>query len=122
MTFRYPLPPSANRYWRYYRGRTVVSDEAKQYKETIRMLARCDGVRPLTGPVRVDLAVYRARKSGDLDNFAKIALDAMQQVFYENDSQVVELHMRLADDRHEPRIEVEVTSCRNSLAAVAGRK
>jgi len=113
MTYRYPLPPSANKYWRLARGRLIVSDEAKQYKHTVAMLAKVDGVRPLTGPVAVEITVYRARRSGDLDNFAKITLDAMQGLFFANDSQVVELHMRLADDKHSPRIEVAVTSLRD---------
>lgn len=108
----FPIPPSANRYWRHYRGRTVVSDAAKQYKQTLAMLARCDGVTMLSGPVAVTLRVYRARRSGDLDNFAKVTLDAMAGTFYRNDAQVTELHMYLGDDRHQPRIEVEVTSCR----------
>lgn len=112
MTYRFPLPPSANKYWRLAKGRLIVSDEARRYKLTLAMLARCDGVRPLTGPVRVDLRVFRARKSTDLDNRIKILLDSMQGVFFENDSQVVELHAYLDDDRHEPRIEVSVTSCR----------
>lgn len=92
----------------------VVSDEARQYKLVVAMMGRAAGVRPLTGPVRVDLAVYRARKSGDLDNRLKIVLDAMQGVFYANDAQIVELHAYLGDDRHEPRIEVEVVSCRDT--------
>lgn len=109
MIYRYPLPPSANKYWRHYRGRMVVSDEATAYKRTVAMLARCDGVKLLTGPVRVDLAVYRARKSGDLDNRLKVLLDALQGTFYENDSQIRELHASLHDDKHDPRVEVTVT-------------
>lgn len=115
MTHRYPLPPSANRYWRYYRGRMVVSDEAAAYKRTVAMLARCDGVTKLTGPVCVTVAVYRARKSGDLDNRLKVLLDALQGVFYGNDSQVRELHASLHDDRHDPRVEVSVCSLRGSM-------
>ena len=106
--YRFPLPPSANKYWRYVRGRVIVSSEAQDYKTTVAMLARCARVKLLTGPVRVSVAVYRARKSGDLDNFLKILLDALQGVFYVNDSQVVEINASLHDDRHEPRVEVAV--------------
>ena len=35
-------------------------------------------------------------------------LDALQGVFYVNDSQVVEINASLHDDRHEPRVEVAV--------------
>lgn len=109
---RFPLPPSANRYWRHYRGRMVVSDEAAAYKQTLAMLARCDGVTKLTGPVAVTVAIYRARKSGDLDNFLKVLLDALQGVFYDNDAQIRELCATLHDDRHDPHCEVSVRSCR----------
>jgi len=115
MMHRYPVPPSANRYWRHYRGRVVTSDEATAYKKTVAMLARCDGVRPLSGPVAVEVAVYRARRAGDLDNRLKCLLDAMQGVFYENDSQIVEIHATLHDDRHDPRVEVAVKSARATI-------
>ena len=111
--FSYPLPPSANKYWRLARGKLIVSDEARRYKLTLAMLAKVDGVTMLSGPVAVTIRVHRARKSGDLDNKIKCLLDSMQGVFFENDSQVVELHAYLADDRHDPRIEVSVISCRN---------
>lgn len=116
MTYRYPLPPSANRYWRIYRGRNVVSDEAKEYKNTVAMLAKVDGVKLLTGPVKVAVAVYRERQSGDLDNRLKILLDALQGAFYANDAQIRELHATLHDDKHDPHVEVTVTSLRGGPA------
>ena len=114
--YRFPLPPSANRYWRYVRGRVVVSEEAVNYKYTVAMLARCSSppVVQLTGPVSVTVAIYRARKAGDLDNFCKILLDAMQGTFYTNDAQIRELHATLHDDRHDPRVEVTVMSIRGA--------
>ena len=109
---RFPLPPSANKYWRYVRGRVIVSSEAQDYKTTVAMLARCARVKLLTGPVAVEVAVYRERKSGDLDNFLKILIDAMAGSFYQNDSQIREIHASLCEDKHDPRVEVAVTSCR----------
>ena len=110
--YRFPLPPSANKYWRYVRGRVIVSSEAQDYKTTVAMLARCARVKLLTGPVAVEVAVYRERKSGDLDNFLKILIDAMAGSFYQNDSQIREIHASLCEDKHDPRVEVAVTSCR----------
>ena len=117
MKYRFPLPPSANRYWRYVRGRVVVSSEAQNYKTTLAMLARCSSppVALLTGPVSVTVAIYRARKAGDLDNFLKILIDALAGTFYTNDAQIRELHASLHDDRHDPRCEVSVTSYRGAL-------
>lgn len=109
---RFPLPPSANRYWRYAGGKVYTSDEARSYKHVVAMLARADGVTQMTGPVVLSVAIYRARKAGDLDNFLKILIDALQGVFYRNDAQITEIHATLHDDRHEPRAEVNVTSSR----------
>ena len=103
-----PLPVSANRYWRNYRGRTVVSAEAKDYKMAVCLQAQHRGVRPFAGPVAVYLRVYRARKSGDLDNSIKVLLDALCGVAYADDKQIVELHSWRFDDPRNPRVEVEV--------------
>ena len=108
-----PLPPSANRYWRVCNGRVVVSESAKTYKAGVWMVAQHAGMRPFTGPVAVRVHVYRARKVGDLDNFAKVTLDALQGIAYQDDAQIVELHSWRHDDKDNPRVEVEVMEVRN---------
>ena len=118
MTHQFPLPPSSNRYWRMFRGRMLVSAVAKDYKTTVGMLARCARVEQLTGPVAVTLNIYRERKAGDLDNYAKVLCDSLQGVFYANDAQIVELHMFRHDDRHNPRCEVEVVAAHNIVPVV----
>jgi len=110
MTFELPLPPSANRYFRMFRGRMVTSSEAKNYRAAVAALMHAHHVEPLTGPVCVSISVYRARKAGDLDNRIKIVLDAMQGIFYVDDKQIRELHCYLADDKHNPRCIVDVAS------------
>lgn len=101
-----PIPPSANRYWRVYNGHPVMSQEARDYKEYVGV--SCLRMVPLAGPVSVTIRVYRARKAGDLDNFEKVVLDALQGYAYENDNQVVEIHAYRLDDKQNPRVEVEV--------------
>lgn len=120
MTHQFPLPPSSNRYWRMVKGRMLVSSEAKDYKTTVGMLARCARVPQLTGPVAVTVHVYRERKAGDLDNFLKVLIDAMEGTFFRNDSQVREIHATLADDKHNPRVEVEVISSKLAMGNGSG--
>lgn len=108
-----PLAPSANRYWRHFRGRTVVSAEAREYKETVGWICREHGIEPLEGDVVLTLDVYRARKAGDLDNKIKCCLDALNSHTWHDDKQIVEIHARRFDDKKNPRIEVTVTK-RNS--------
>ena len=114
--YRLPLPPSSNKYWRYNRGKVHVSEEAVDYRYTVKMLMRCSSPPPtiLSGPVALELHVYRERRSGDLSNRIKIVEDSLQGVLYINDSQVIELRAFLHEDRHDPRIEVEVVSCRTN--------
>lgn len=108
MKLTLPFPPSANRYWRVWRGRPVVSSEARQYKLDVATLARVAGLRPVEGSVSLTLNIYRPRKAGDLSNRIKVVEDALQGIAYENDSQVVEIIARRHDDAKNPRIEVEI--------------
>jgi crossover junction endodeoxyribonuclease RusA len=103
-----PYPPSANRYWRNFRGRMVKSTEARTYQATAGEAARAAGAVVLAGPVGLALRFYRPQRRGDLDNRIKVLVDALQAVAYANDSQVREIHAYLGDDPEQPRVEVEV--------------
>jgi len=102
-----PYPPSANRYWRTNRnGHVYKSEDAKAYAWHV--MAAAPGVIPFTQNVRVEIDVYRPRRSGDLDNRLKVTMDSLEGIAYEDDAQVVELHARRFDDKHNPRVEVRV--------------
>ena len=66
MMHRYPVPPSANRYWRHYWG--GLSPVMKPSGTNKQVAMRAMLARPLSGPVAVEVAVYRApgRGSGQL--------------------------------------------------------
>ena len=103
-----PEPPSANRYWRVYRGRAVKSAEARAY--AARVWAICTGkLTPLTGFVSVRVTWWRGRKSGDLDNRLKVTLDSLKGLAYQDDRQVVEIHATRNDQsRGEGYVVVEI--------------
>lgn len=105
-----PYPPSANKYWRFPRGlsRPIVSEEARAYKLRASAEARYQGAKRLSCAVSVEIDVYRPRKIGDLDNTAKVALDALKGVAWDDDDQIVALQMRRFDDKDMPRLEVRV--------------
>ena len=111
MTITLPIPPSANRYWRTFRGRTVVSAEAKAYKEAAAWMAKAAGAEIIDGGVAVTMRVYRPAKRGDTDNFLKVTLDSLNGIAYSDDSQIVEIHAYRYDDKANPRVEVEVVPC-----------
>ena len=98
-----PVPPSANKYWLYGGGRVRTSPEAKAYKDAVRLLTKCDMIH---GRVAVNVSVFRPAKRGDLDNYLKVMLDALEGVLYENDKQITEIHAFRYDDADNPRVEL----------------
>ena len=106
-TFTLPVPPSANRYWRVWNNRIVVTDEARAYKDEIALLLR--SCIPLEGDVSVNFTVFRPAHRGDLDNYNKIMFDALQGLVYYNDNQIVEIHSYRKDDKVNPRVEILIS-------------
>ena len=105
MRLTLPEPPSANRYWRVYRGHPVTSAEARAYKRRVQLTTRA---RPLEGNVCVMLHWFRGRRSGDLDNRLKVALDALRGIAFADDKQVVAILAYRHEDKAHPRIEVTI--------------
>lgn len=103
-----PLPPSVNRYWRVVHGHPVLSADAKAYKAAVGLHCNALRLTPTTQPVALRIHVYRARRAGDLDNSLKAILDALKGHAYLDDDQVTEIHAWRADDRRNPRVEVEI--------------
>lgn len=106
---RLPYPPSVNAYWRMFAragsARIYVTHEAQAYKRSCALSAVAQGVRPLDGPVAVELHVFRPRKSGDLDNTLKVLLDALKGVAWEDDRQIISIRAFRFDDAEDPRVE-----------------
>lgn len=108
-TVTLPLPPSANEYWKKWRGRIVVSNEARAYKMSALVRAKSQGMTVITGDVCLSITVYRPAKRGDLSNRIKVLEDALQGVAFKNDSQVRELHAMQLEDPANPRVVVCVS-------------
>lgn len=104
-----PLPPSTNANWGHFSERTVLSEETRNYRKNVRLLANIARVQPFDGDVAVYVHVYRSRADQDLDNYdSKTLLDALHGVLFHDDIQVVERHSWRHDDKTNPRVEVEV--------------
>ena len=103
VTLTLPVPPSANRYWVYTGKRVATSPEAKAYKEAVGLLVNCPMIY---GRVAINVSVFRRAKRGDLDNYLKVMLDALEGVLYENDNQITEIHAFRYDDANNPRVEL----------------
>lgn len=105
-----PYPPSTNHYLKRGKHGVYKTQEAQDYLTDVGWICRQLGLEPMQGELIVTIDVYRPRRSGDLDNRAKCALDALQGHAYRNDNQIVELHMHRHDDRFNPRVEVRIAA------------
>lgn len=109
MKLTLPFPPSANRYWRVFRGRAVLSAEARKYKNDVRLVNA--KARPIGDGVSVQWSAvaYFPDRRGDLSNRIKILEDALNGIAWDDDSQVEAISIVRGLDKKNPRIEIEVT-------------
>lgn len=94
-TFTAPYPPSVNRIWRRAGYTTYKTAEAKAYTDALQggYFERYASMPVLLqGAVKLTLKIYRPTKRGDIDNVAKVLLDAMNEFIYLDDSQIIEYH------------------------------
>ncbi len=103
-----PLPPSANRMTTKTKRSVRRSDEYNAFRAAVLLTTNGAGIIPFNGMVSAVIYVYRASKRGDLDNYLKPTLDALNGITYHDDKQVVELHAYRLDDKHNPRIEITI--------------
>jgi Holliday junction resolvase RusA-like endonuclease len=108
-----PVPQPRARVVRGARGGVgrYVTPRANGWKESIAIATKLALIRwrreaetlwPLGTEYAVDIEVRRARAIGDLDNFAKAALDAMNGIAWEDDREIRELRV-VRRDRDELR-------------------
>lgn len=90
-----PFPPSLNHYYRRVGPRTLISREGRAYRETVVSTLAELGVKPLEGPLIVQVELFPPdRRRRDVDNAMKSMLDALEHGgAYENDSQIVRLEV-----------------------------
>jgi crossover junction endodeoxyribonuclease RusA len=88
-----PFPPSVNHYYRRVGQRTLISREGRRFRERVCSLLAATGIKPLTGPLRVEIEVYPPdRLRRDIDNVQKALLDALEHGgAFRDDNQIVEL-------------------------------
>lgn len=116
ITATLPYGPSANEYWRTRvcgRGKaafvqTYVSSDALEYRKLIAGLFDDGMVGPTAEPVVISIRIFRPQRAGDLDNRVKPLLDALTGNAWKDDSQVVEAHLFLDNDRANPRVEITI--------------
>jgi len=117
-----PWPPSANRYWRSFRGRMIVSKEAKDYIKLVNSLYPEFGESTvyrteemLHGSIAAEFNFYPPdRRKRDLDNLLKISIDSMMKTgLFKDDSQIDELYVRRREVVKDGCLEVSIFEIRD---------
>lgn len=100
-----PYPVGSNRLWRNAKGKTFVSPAAEAWKDGAKLIAKAAGIRPLSGPVAVELILHprltvKGKASNtrlDLDAPIKPLLDALNGIAYQDDKQVTQIRAALGE-------------------------
>ncbi len=110
VTLTVPVPPSANRWHRKFRNRTVLSPEAREYTDALGaiVLEQFNRGRPRvvspafrTETLKVEIRWFRKAKQGDVDKRGAILLDALQGLVYADDKQIADY--RIVRDDSQPK-------------------
>lgn len=115
MKLSLPYPPSVNHYWRHYRGRVVISQKGRAYRERVlALLARGYGNGPRKPPsggrIALEMNAFPPdRRRRDLDNIQKAILDSLEHGgVYEDDSQIDLLITRRCEVNKPGRIDIQM--------------
>lgn len=109
VSFVVPGDPRPKGRPRFGNGFVHTPRETQRAEHTVKVFARNAGVRPMQGPVAVELKFYRATKRRcDVDNLAKLVLDALNSVAWRDDDQIAHLTATKGLDPENPRTEVTV--------------
>lgn len=91
-----PYPPSVNRMYRNVGGKTLLSKDGRDYRESVGIACLIAGRPRIEGRIAVSVELCPPdRRRRDLDNAFKGLLDSLQHAgVYEDDSQIDDLRIR----------------------------
>ena len=111
MIFTLPLPETTNSAYKSGKGHWYKSAKAQNWEEEAGWIIKRSWHRkPIINLVTLELVFY-LKRDRDIDGSIKPVLDLLQRLkVYENDRQVVELHVIKATDKDWPRVEISLTN------------
>lgn len=107
----FDIPTSVNKmYERGRRGGVRLSDAARTWKEGAALLAysQWEGKSPLEGRLAVTYHFFGTNM--DWDNGCKLLGDALNNIIYNDDSQIIQAHvyMHRKEKTDDPHVDVEI--------------
>jgi Holliday junction resolvase RusA-like endonuclease len=102
------LPLSTNNLYAHTASRRFTTSKGRSNKSDMAWEAMTQyRGKPLNGPVRVSVALYWPdRRKHDIDNL-KGLFDALTGILWEDDDQIVDLHVRKSVDKKDPHVDLE---------------
>ena len=86
-------PPSVNHAYKAYRGRVVLSKQAREFKQIVSNSLPEDYTK-IIGRVKLEVKfMFKDKRKRDIDNYLKVLIDSIKGVLFEDDDQVYELHV-----------------------------
>lgn len=119
-----PWPPSINHYWRNYRGRMVISQDGRLYRQTVayRILEQGIPRDNLNCRLQVSIDAYPPdKRRRDLDNIQKALLDAIVAAdVIEDDSLIDALSILRHDAEGEGKVIVRIEPYAKEVQGLRG--
>lgn len=91
--------------------RKYITTKGRKYKNIIEEVLNREMVDKeiLKGDIRVELDFYfNNRRNNDIDNYSHPILDFMSKIVYEDDRQIIDLHVKKFYSKDNPRIVIRV--------------
>lgn len=87
-------PPSVNTYWRRSGSRFHISDAGQKFKYNVQAYMMTQKKKLSKEKLEVDLILnFKDKTVRDIDNFCKGIFDSLTGILWEDDSQIVKLHI-----------------------------
>lgn len=120
-----PLPPSGNhRNGMSTRGgkpHFFPKKETKAFRETVALIAKAEGVRPLSGHLAVELDIYPNREGRDMDNVEKTLWDALEGIAFGDDKRIRRKRVEMHDADPTPRVELTIEAIAGGMREAPAR-
>jgi len=107
--FILPFPPSVNRYWIPARGRIILSQSARDYREAV--ITRCGGLGfHFEGRLQLTLILHPPdERKRDIEYYSKAVFDALEAAnVYADDAQIDHCIIQRGDKRLPGRVIVKI--------------
>ena len=117
-------PLSVNTTYRQFRGRTILSKEARIWKIAVNNLILNKWKEaPLLNTMDIIINFYfKDRRCVDIDNFNKVTLDALNKIVYIDDSQIFKLELNKYIGCNNYRIDIIIIARTPNEKEIEGAK